>query len=116
MFQQTSVIVMTIAGTRMYRSLADFTTSSTDVYAILHPLCSPAHLGRYSFTTHLDIRTSGPPARAIPISQVEVATDIVSELRATPSMEDYDLHISTDEQTHDKPNELGLVRDVERGM
>ena len=80
------------------------------------PLCYPAHLGRCSFTTHLDIRSSGPPARAIPISQVEVATDIVSELRVTPSMEYYDSHISTNEQTHEKPNELGLIRDVERGM
>ena len=80
------------------------------------PLCSHAHLGRYSFTTHLDIRTSGPPARVIPISQVEVATDIVSGLRATPSMEDNDSHISTDEQTHDKPNESSLVRDLERGI
>jgi hypothetical protein len=52
----------------------------------------------------------------MPISQVEIATDIVSELRVPPSMEDYDSHVSTDEQTHDKPNELGLVRDVERGI
>ena len=80
------------------------------------PLYSYAHLGRYSFTTHPDIRASGPPARAIPISQVEVATDIVSGLRATPPMEDYDSHISTDEQTHDKPNESSLVRDLERGI
>ena len=88
------------------------------------PLCSLAHLGRYSFTTHLDIRTSGLPAQAtrrinttsIPISQVEIATDTVSELRVPPSMEGHDSHISTDEQTHDKPKELGLVRDVERGI
>ena len=124
MFQETSVIMMTIAGTRMYRSLADYTTSSTDVYAIPHLLCFPAHLDRYSFTTHPDIRTNGPPAQAtrrknitsIPIRQVEVATDIVSERHATPSMGDYDSHISTDEQTHEKPNELSLVRDVERGV
>jgi hypothetical protein len=118
------VIMMTIAGTRMYRSLADFTTSSTDVYALLHLLCFPADLNRSSFTTHPDIRSSGPPAQAtrrinttsIPISQVEVSTGIVSERHAMPSMGDYDSHISTDEQTHEKPNELGIVRDVERGV
>lgn len=88
------------------------------------PLCFPAHLNRYSFTTHLDIRNGGPlvqePKRSnaapIPISQVEVATDIVSERYATPSMGDYYSHISADEQTHEKPKELSLDGDVERGV
>ena len=120
------MIMMTIAGTRMYRSLADYSTSSTDVYALFHLLCFSAHLDRSSFTTHLDIRISGPPAQAtrrinatsipIPISQVEVSTGIVSERHPTPSMGDYDSHVSTDEQMHEKPNELGIVRDVERGV
>ena len=88
------------------------------------PLCFPAQLDRYSFTTHPDIRNSGPPVQenrrintaSIPISQVEVATGIVSERCATPSMGDYDSHISTDERTHEKPSELGVDGDVERGV
>jgi len=107
MFQQTSWIMMAIAGTRMYRSLVDFASSSTDF-----------------FTTHPDIRNSGPPVQEnrrintapIPISRVEVATDIVSERGVTPSMVDYDSHISTDEQTHEKPKELSTDEDVERGV
>jgi len=88
------------------------------------PLCFPAHLDRYSFTTHPDIRNSGPPVQAnrrintasIPISQVEVATDVVSERCASPSIGGYDSHISTDEQMHEKPKELSLDGDVERGV
>ena len=88
------------------------------------PSCFPAHLGRYSFTTHPDIRNSGPPVQAnrrintasIPISQVEVATGIVSERGETPSVVDYDSHISTHERTHEKPSELGVDGDVERGV
>ena len=85
----------------------------------------PAYLDRYSFTTHLDIRNSGPPVQtntrrintaSIPISQVEVATDVVSERCASPSNGGYDSHISTDEQMHEKPKELSLHGDVERGV
>jgi len=88
------------------------------------PLCLPAHFDRDSFTTGLDIRNGGPlvqetkriNAASIPISQVGVATDIVSERHAPPSMVDYDSHISTDEQTHEKPEELSLDGDLERGV
>jgi len=47
---------------------------------------------------------------------MEVATDIISERGATPSMVDYDSHISTDERTHEKPSELSVDGDVERGV
>lgn len=88
------------------------------------PVCLPAHLDRDSFTTDLDIRngdslvqvTKRINAASIPISQVEVATDIVSERHVPSPMVDYDSHISTHEQTHDKPEELSLDGDVERGV
>jgi len=106
-FQETALLMMAIAGTRMYRSLVDFTSSSTDV-----------------FTTDLGIRNGGPlvqetkriDASSIPISQVGVATDIVFERHVPSSMVDYNSHISTDEQTREKPEELSLDGDVERGV
>jgi len=107
MFQFPAYITMTIAATRLYRSLVDFNSSSTDL-----------------FTTNVDIRNGGTlvpetkriNAASIPISQVEVATDIFSERHVPLSMVDHDSHISTDEKTHDKPEGLSLDGDVERGV
>ena len=72
----------------------------------------------------MDIRNGGSlvpetkriNAASIPISQVEVATDIFSERHVPSSMVDHDSHISTDEKTHDKPEGLSLDGDVERGV
>ena len=41
MFQLPSVVTMTIAATRMYRSLTDFASSATDMYQIPTFLSSP---------------------------------------------------------------------------
>jgi hypothetical protein len=48
LFEVPSLVVMTIAATRMHRSLVDFASGSTEVYDILHFLSYfHAQCGRY---------------------------------------------------------------------
>lgn len=41
MFQLPEAIMMTIAATRMHRSMVDFVSGSTKMYVVLAPVFSP---------------------------------------------------------------------------
>ncbi|KAN0141813.1 hypothetical protein V8E53_000275 [Lactarius tabidus] len=107
MFQTPALIVMSIAATRMYRSLADFTSSSG------------------SFDTSQDpsgrTMSSNPrrfPSAPIPLSRVDVAVHRSSEDSAPANIgqfASYDTY-SADSQSHDKPLVLSLGNDLENGI
>jgi hypothetical protein len=112
---------MTIAATRMHRSLVDFASRSTDVYDVLS-VVFPAHCGQCRFSTPHNLRNNSLPtpefkrsnATSIPMDRMEVAVHVVSEQHGTPRMKDDNLSISTNEQMHEKPNGLNRDDDVGR--
>jgi len=57
--QAPAVVTMTIAATRMHRSLVDFAPGSSDVCVILHTF-PPAHDGQRRFSVRENIQTSVP--------------------------------------------------------
>lgn len=93
MFQLPAYITMTIAATRLHRSLV--TSSPTDV-AHEAPQCS-CHVFHES-------------------RRVEVTVHIVSEQYETPQVRDDDLSISTGDEIHGKSNGMSDDKDVERGV
>jgi len=77
---------MSIAATRMHRSLVDFASGPTAMYDTLTPFRSPAYCGRCSFSAqgslqhnNLPPRTRRIPAALTSLDQMEVAVHIVSE-------------------------------------
>ena len=113
------MVTMTIAATRMHRSLVDFATS--DMCAILH-LFSPAHSDRCQFSAHQNFQSSGVRfakpkqirATPIPLDPVEISVHTILQQHLAPQMRDQGLSTNTDE-VHQEPNGLTLGRDVERG-
>jgi len=91
MFQLPSWVTMAIAGTRMYRSLADFASRSTDI--------AHNNLQTIKFAVQ---ETNRIDTASCPTNQMEVAVHIVSEQQVTPRMICDDLCTSTDEQMHGK--------------
>ncbi|KAI0294350.1 hypothetical protein BC826DRAFT_340898 [Russula brevipes] len=78
-FQAPSLYVMTIAGTRMHRSLVDFANRTTDMYDILHPLSCSRSCGRRSFSA------PSSPQKGLPASKTERArttTISISQMEA----------------------------------
>ena len=123
MFQVPAYITMTIAATRLYRSLADF-SSSTDMYDILYSLPFWAHCGRYRFSAHEALQDGRPVvhgsrrmvATLVPMDRVEVSVHIVSEQYVTPYIRDDDSGISTGDEIHEKSNGMSYDKDAERGV
>jgi len=103
-FNFPALITMSIAATRIYRSLADFNSSSTNI-AIVPP-------DPIAFATP---RTNRVPAQTITLETVEVAANGTYEQYQTPRTSRNDSSISGEESLCEKPASLGLDYDVERG-
>ena len=121
-FQVPAVVTMTIAATRMHRSLVCFNSGSSDTCAILHFF--PAQCDR-CLSRPKNVQISGlkfarnkqTHATTAPPNPLEMAVCSVFEQHLTPQVIDNDSSINTDGQTHEKRNSLsfGSDVDVERG-
>jgi hypothetical protein len=104
MFQLPSVITMSIAATRMHRSLTDFASSTTDVYDILLILASPGFTADenpqngYSKISKLQWNET-------PSNRIEVTVD--TSLYQMPQTSRHDLYITAEsaETSYGKPHE-----------
>jgi hypothetical protein len=125
-FQIPISVTMTIAATRMHRSLVNFATSD---------MCAPhpspfflAHSDRCRFSTHQNFQISGlrfakpikqiraPPIASGSLDPVEiVSVHTVLQQHLTPQMSDRGLSTNVDEEVHQELNGLALDGDVERG-
>jgi len=102
MFQFPAYITMTIAATRLYRSLVDFTFSSTDAaHGVPKDSCPLVQESRRMMAT------------SIPMDRVEVTVHIVSEQHVAP---DDVSSIRTRDDILGKSNGMSSDRDVERGV
>jgi hypothetical protein len=112
MFQLPSVITNTIAATRIYRSLADYTFGSSSMYYyILRFLSSPALIiVGGSFCSSLDAGSSKSDTKAskinltpISFNRIEVTVDTAYEQYPTSRTT-----LSVGAQQGDKPHELSV--------
>jgi hypothetical protein len=87
---------MTIAATRMYRSLVDFAFGSSDACALLHSKA------KQTFT---------PPTSPNPI-EIEVCTTI--KQHRPPQVGGNDSQVNTEEGTHKKQNGSSVYEDIEQ--
>jgi hypothetical protein len=120
MFQLPSVITNTIAATRIYRSLADYTLESTHMYYYIPRfLSSPALIiVGGSFCSSLDAGFSKNDSKVsktkwsnhapISFNRIEVAVDTAFEQYPTSRTT-----FSVDAQQVDKPHELSVGSDLE---
>ena len=121
MFHLPSVITNTVAATRMYRSLADYTLESSNMYDyILRFLSSPALIiVRGSFCSSLDPGFSNSKSDTVPkmkwnkptlisLNRIEVAVDTAYEQYPTSRTT-----LGEDTQQGDKPHELSVGGDLE---
>ncbi|KAH9015209.1 hypothetical protein EDB84DRAFT_1679970 [Lactarius hengduanensis] len=127
MFQTPSLIVMSIAATRMYRSLTDFTSTSGLYVLLLPPFCPHANRGRRrsldSTQTRSGRTTTSEPKRIstapIPLDRIgmEVAVHRSYEEDYPPVHADrYSSYVSTDSHSQDKPPALDADNDLENGV
>jgi len=119
MFQLPSVITNTIAATRIYRSLADYTSESTDMYYALRLLSSPALTivdgslcstldgGHTKSDTKVSKMKWNNPS-PISLNQIEVAVDTTYEQHPTSRTT-----FSVGAQQSDKPRALSVGSDLE---
>ncbi|KAH9984328.1 hypothetical protein BJV74DRAFT_886498 [Russula compacta] len=91
MFQVPWMITMTIAATRMYRSLSDF--GSSDISHQIFPTSGRTMSG-----------TKGAPNALMPLSGIQVAIHMDHERYPTPQTSYYNSCINTDKETHGKPH------------
>ena len=123
MFQTPAVIGMTIASTRMYRSLTDF-TSSSGYYAFSSLLCPHAENRRYrrSFDTYETRNvTNNDPKRMFaspnPLGRVEVAVHTTSEGYPPANIGQYVSYgQESDSQSQDERLVLSIGNDLENGV
>jgi hypothetical protein len=123
MFQLPSVITNTIAATRIYRSLADYTLESSIMYChILRFLSFPALIiVGGSFCSTLDAGFSKSDTKAskmkwnntapISLNRIEVAVDTAYEQHPTSRTT---LGVGTLQS--DKPHELSIGSDLESAI
>lgn len=113
MFQPFSVIVMSIAATRMYRSLADFLSGSTGVCDVPPFPSSPVLTTVYSYSVSESLKkgdslvwkTTRNPAR---LDRIEMT---VGRLYPTPQTSHYGSEISNG-NLGSEPRRLNLNNDV----
>lgn|SRR6266850_157005 len=94
--QLPSVITMTIAATRMYRSLTNFSTSTTEVYKY-----SSSLLLRLMLTTisrNSDSKISKLRWNKTPFNRIHVTVDTIPEHNQVSLTSHPDSHMSTVEQ------------------
>jgi hypothetical protein len=126
MFQTPAVIGMSMAATRMYRFLTDFT--NPEYYSSQPPLfCPCANHGRCyrSFRTYpaqmgYAANPVPKPGFAVvnPLDRVEVAVHTTSEVYPPENMGQYAScgAYSADSQSQDKPFVLDIYSDRENGV
>ena len=105
MFQMPWLVTMSIAATRMYRSLSDFL--SPEVYDILFLFClwptcilngyHSLHSGPHSNGRNIPVTKAAP---AVPFTSMQVVVHTTCEQYLTSQPNDYDTYISMDERTH----------------
>jgi hypothetical protein len=111
---------MTIAATRMHRSLVDFASRPPDTYEILHLLSRSCSCSQ-CFRTHENVRTRGfvfskikrTHAASILFNRRELSVEAVDELHPTPQMNCQSQGVNTDDGVHERPNDLRLYDNVE---
>lgn len=121
MFQLPAVIINTIAATRIYRSLADYTFGSTDMYSILRfhsspaliivdgSLCSSLNAGSSKTDTKVS-KMKWNNRASTPLKRIEVAMDTTYERYPTSQTT-----LSVGAQQSDRP-QLSTVSDVENAV
>ena len=110
MFQLPSVVTMTIAATRMYRSLTDFASCATDMYQILTSLSSPLltccrRLYRASSNLpkgHTKVSNMQWNV-AMPVDRIEVTVDSTDEQYQISGTSRHDPYSNAEEQLYEKP-------------
>ena len=113
-----AVVTMTIAATRMHRSLVDF--SNPVVCAILHIFLVQLIMTKCHFSARENFQTSGPkfakpkPVRVTPIP-LETSTFIISQQHMTRQMNDHGWSASMDEDGYEGPNGSTLEEYIGRG-
>ena len=128
MFQSPALIVMTIAATRMYRSLIEFSDLGCYTSCIFRSvLVLTAVSVRTSFDTFrirrrraantepkLELTTFAAP---IPLNRVEMALHEPSEVYPPANLGQYVSHgpYSTENQSQNKPLVLNIGNDLEKG-
>jgi len=103
MFQAPAVVTMTIASTRMHRSLVD-SASSSDVVQ------ESFQVSKLKFATPKQSRAT--PA---PLSLTETTVPTVLEQHLTPQLGDRDPSINTDDKVLENRTESSPGEDLERG-
>ena len=127
MFRLPAYITMTIAATRMYRSLSDFTSITprpNDRYVILSSPRVSYSPGRCRVRERKNLQNSNTVFQvtkrmnttSIPVDRMEVTVHIVSEQHVTPQMMNDGSSIRVGEKVHRVANELSCDVDVERGL
>ena len=119
LFQMPTVVTMTIASTRMHRSLVDFATSDCGLFFNIPFL---AH-DRCRFIVNENFQTSGlklPNTKHVfttPIPLNPTKLRIIFQKHMTRKMHSHGLSTITNEEMHgpQEPNRSALAEDVERG-
>jgi len=122
-FDIPTVVTMTIAATRMHRSLVVFATPDDVCVYSLHILC-PAHHDQRRFSTHKNFQISGlkfaktKQTRATPIPLNPMVTSACNVLQQNQTREMTDNGVSTNmgEDVYDseEPNGSTLEEGIER--
>ena len=119
-FQPPTIVTLTIAATRMHRSLVEFATP--DVCAILHAFF--VLLMQCHFSMHVNFQISGlrfagtNQIRATPSLPNPMETSVCTALQQHPTrqMSDHGLSTDMDEDIYEEPNGSTLEEDVECGV
>jgi hypothetical protein len=128
------LIIMTIAATRMHRSLVDYASAFPDVYDTLLLLSLyPTQRGQYRFrvtvreninlpiTSALFSKTKRAQTALNSLHRIEVNVHTSYEqdtIAVTTQTNDHDSYNSTNDRVNEKPNAWGPQpgEDVERGI
>ncbi|KAI0294344.1 hypothetical protein BC826DRAFT_1011692 [Russula brevipes] len=102
--QAPSLIIMTIAGSRMHRQLVDFASASTDIVNDDVPQIS------LKLSNIEQARTPQTPLNRKDVTIIPIFGQLL-----TPHMDDGESDISTNGQVHEKAIGFSLDNDVERG-
>ena len=123
MFQTPALIGMSIAATRMYRSLTDF-TSSSGYYVFSSPLCPHAEsrqsrraIHTYATRNMTNINPKRMFASPIPLGRVEVAVHTNSEGYPPADIGQYVSYgPESDSQSQDEHRVPSTGSDLENGV
>ena|SRR5258707_1561872 len=121
MLQIPWVITMSIAATRMYRSLSDFLSSDVYETNIRSCLCSvltvlvQRHGSAQRITPtngRIVFENNGTSSAPIPLAGIQVVTHEAHEQHWTPQANHYGSNFSGQPELHEKPHELAMAMDL----